>query len=216
LWGDTVPEEIMADNLIMRVFLETIENIIGPNGLKSILNYARLEKYIGQLPPDNDEKEIPMQDLHRLYLSLHEMFGNRGARSLQLRVGRENVYRGLQKRPGIARTMQLASHLVPETTKMRLALERLVKYMRESSSKSSDDFVEIQEKEECFILIQKENIESVGIQSPTPTCGVTLGIIEALVEWMTGHPHEVQEIECRAMGNSADIFRVSKKPKREN
>lgn len=208
-------EEMMADNLIMRVFMETIENIIGPNGLKSILNYAHLEKYIDQIPPDNDEKEIPVQDLHRLYLSLHEMFGNKGTHSLQLRVGRENVHRGLQKRPGIARAMQLASHLVPEITKMRIALERLTQYMKEASSHASADFVEIQEKEECFILIQKDNIESEGITSSVPACGVTLGIIEALVEWITGHPHEVREIECRAMGHSADVFEVSKKPKKE-
>ncbi|MBU7015045.1 MAG: hypothetical protein HXS52_13255 [Theionarchaea archaeon] len=211
-----MPEEIMADNLIMRVFLETIDNIIGPNGLKSILNYAHLEKYIGQLPPDNDEKEIPIQDLRKLYLSLHEMFGNKGARSLQLRVGRENVYRGLEKRPGIARAMQVASHLVPETTKMRLGLERLVKYMKESSNRSSENLVEIHEEEDWFVLIQRESIESMGITSRTPTCGVTLGIIEALIEWMTGHPHDVQEIECRAMGDQADIFRVSKKPKKKD
>jgi predicted hydrocarbon binding protein len=212
-----VPEEIKVDNLIMRVFLETIENIIGLNGLKSILNYAHLGKYIENYPPDDDKPEIPMKDLQRLYISLHEMFGNVGARSLQWRVGRQNVYRGLEKRPRIAKAMRLACRLVPETTKMRLALERLVEYMKTASSNHSDvSLVEIHEQEDCFIFIQRENLESEGIESQTPVCGVALGIIEALVEWVTGHPHEVKEIECRAMGGSADVFRISKAVKQEN
>ncbi|MGD2248843.1 MAG: 4-vinyl reductase [Candidatus Methanofastidiosia archaeon] len=204
-------EEVKTDNLIMRVFLETIENIIGPNGLKSVLNYAHLEKYIDHLPPDNDEKEIPSRDLHSLYLALYQMFGGKGAHSLQLRVGRENVYRGLKKRPGIAKTMKMASRLVPEITKMRLALERLEGYMKGASSNGADQsFVEITEQEDCFLFIQRDSIESDGITSETPICGVSQGIMEALIEWITGHTHKVEEIECRATGCSADVFKIWK------
>jgi predicted hydrocarbon binding protein len=31
-----------------------------------------------------------------------------------------------------------------------------------------------------------------------------------MVEWITGHPHKVEEIECRAMGHPADVFKVAK------
>lgn len=209
-------EGVKADNLVMRVFLETIENIIGPNGLKSLLNYAHLEKYIDNFPPDNDDPEIPVEDLGSLYMSLYEMFGNKGACTLKLRVGRENVHRGLQKRPGIARTLQVASRLVPETTKMRLALERLMEYMGDGSSHSSAPLVELKEQEDCFLLIQRENIESDGITSETPVCYIALGIIDALVAWITGHEHEIKEIQCRAMGDSADVFRIAKASRKEN
>ncbi|KYK33629.1 MAG: hypothetical protein HXS46_16705 [Theionarchaea archaeon] len=204
-------EEAKTDNLIMRVFLETIESIIGSNGLKSVLNYAHLEKYIGCLPPDNDEKEIPSEDLRSLYLTLHQMFGEKGAHGLQLRVGRENVHRGLKKRPGIARAMKVASRLVPETMKMRLGLERLAEYMKDASSVRVDpSFVGIEEQEDCFLFTQRDSLESDGITSEIPVCGVSQGIIEALIEWITGHPHSVEEIECKATGYSADVFRISK------
>jgi hypothetical protein len=33
-----MPDERKTDNFSMKVFLETIENIVGVNGLKSVLN----------------------------------------------------------------------------------------------------------------------------------------------------------------------------------
>ncbi|MBU7009779.1 MAG: hypothetical protein HXS46_03755 [Theionarchaea archaeon] len=40
-------------------------------------------------------------------------------------------------------------------------------------------------------------------------------MLQALMEWVTGHTHEVEEIECRAMGYSADVFRIAKDRKEE-
>ncbi len=205
------------DNLIMRVFLETTESIVGPNGLKSILNYGGLKGYIDSLPPDNDEPEIPLEHLRSLYVSLHEMFGDNGARTLMLRVGRENVRRGLEKRPAVAKAMRVAGHLLPEAMKMRLGLENLVGYMKKGSATDGGaSLVEIREEKDCFYLIQKENLESEGIKSDVPVCCVARGIIEALIEWITGHPHEVVEVECRAMGDPADVFKIYKEHKKEN
>lgn len=205
------------DNLIMRVFLETTESIIGPNGMKSVLNYGGLREYIDAYPPDDDVKDIPVDHLRCLYQSLHEMFGDNGARTLMLRVGRENVRRGLEKRPAIAKAMRVAGHLVPETMKMKLALERLSEYIQGASSNDADTPpIEIREEKDYFYLIQQDNLESEGITSQQPVCCVERGIIEALMEWITGHPHEVEEVECRAMGNAVDVFRVSKAPSKQS
>ncbi len=204
------------DNLIMRVFLETTESIVGLNGLKSILNYGGLSEYIGNYPPDDDVRAIPLEHLKSLYTSLHEMFGDNGAHTLMLQVGRENVRRGLEKRPAIAKTMRVAGHVLPENMKMRLGLENLLKYMG-SEDLTSDGLphAEIREEDGCFYLIQRESVESDGISSKVPVCGVSRGIIEALMEWITGHAHKVEEVECRAMGHHEDVFRISKS-KKEN
>ncbi len=82
-----------------------IESIVGYNGLKSILNYAHLEKSIISTP-DNDEVVIPLYDVKMLCCSLLEMFGRKGCCSLELPIGRENVRGGLEKRPSRAKTMQ--------------------------------------------------------------------------------------------------------------
>jgi hypothetical protein len=100
-------EERKIDNYSMRTWLKTIENIVGHGGLKSILNYARLQKYIDSFPPDSDELEIPVEDYTAFIRSLIELFGNKGARSLQIMAGKEAVRVAIQGRFGIAKAFKL-------------------------------------------------------------------------------------------------------------
>jgi predicted hydrocarbon binding protein len=203
-----------TDNFSMRMFLKTIENIVGSNGLKSILNYAHLQKYIDNFPPDNEELIIPIEDLKKLLFSLYELFGHKGAHGLQLRVGREIFRIGIEKRPRIAKTLRAAARILPENKRMYLALKKLAEYdWKAFSSHLKEPSFEIQEKEDCFLIIDKDRYESEGIKSDTPVCGVYIGAAEAIVEWITGHSHEVEEIECRALGHSADIFKIVKASK---
>ncbi len=203
--------ERKTDNFTMMVFLEATKDIIGLNGLKSVLNYAKLGKYIDNMPPDNEELAIPLADLQGFLLSLNELFGSRGARSLQLRVGRELFRFGIQKRPTVSKTLQFAARLLPENKRIHLVLEELAKYdWKAFSSHLREPPFELMEKEDCFLLIEKDRFESEGIASQIPVCGTLAGTIEAMVEWITGHPHKVEEIECRAMGFSREMFRIEK------
>ncbi len=204
-----------TDNFTMRAFLETVQNIVGPNGLKSILNYAQLGKYIDNFPPDNEELEVPLEDLQGLYHSLIELFGSKGARSLQLRVGWGNVQRGFERRAKTMKAIQFAARLVPETRKIRLILEKLIEYDEKAYAHSGQNLIELREEQDCFLIIHRDRFESEGFTSQSPVCGDFVGTIEALVEWITGHPHEVEEIECRATGHPADVFRVSKARKED-
>ena len=202
-----------TDNFSMRIYLETIQSIVGSNGLRSILNYALLEKYIDNFPPDNDSVEVPLEDLKILCHSLLELFGCRGARSLQLWIGRENVRRSLEKRPRIARAVQIACYLVPEPKKMRVGLENLIETMKQrytSELYAPDERIELREEGDYFLLIERDGWESEDVMSQTPVCDIYVGIIKALIEWITGHVHEVREVECRAMGHPADVFRIAK------
>ncbi len=203
---------IRIDNFIMRTYLETIESIVGYNGLKSILNYGNLQKYINCFPPPNNEKVIAEEDLRRLYFSLIELFGHKGAYGLQIKVGRENVKRGLAKLPKIARILRIASLFVPESKKIRIGLEKFIETIEKRSIYPSGTvpILELQEKEDSFILIFRKYWESKGVISLTPVCGILVGTIEALTEWITGHPHQVEEIECAAMGHPADVIKVFK------
>lgn len=205
-----------SDNIMMRIWLETIENIVGPNGLKAILNHAQLQKYIDNLPPDNDEMEIPLEDIKNLRLSLFELFGGKGAWGLQLRVGQKITYSFIEKRPGIAKATKIATSLLSETKKMRIALEHYKKEAEQRISSSLDTSrYELLEEKDYFLFIDRDNYMSEGVSSQTPICGVTVGNFQSMMEWITGHYHEVEEIECRAMGHSADVIKIWKTRKEE-
>lgn len=200
-----------TDNFVMRIYLETIQNIIGPNGLKSILNYSNLPKYIDSFPPYNDELEIPAEELRTLFLSLYEVFGGRGVRGLQLRVGRENARVGIEKRSAIAKSPKAAARLVPETRKIKLLLKKFVEESNKRFTSQLDvPLLELQEEDDNFLIIHRDRFESEGVSSQMPVCNVFVGNLQYTIEWITRHPHEVEEIECRALGHPTDVFRISK------
>lgn len=204
-------ERRKIDNFSMRIWLETIGNVVGTGGLNSVLNYAHLQKYIDNPPPDNDELEIPAEDYTDFTRSLLELFGNKGAHSLQLRTGREFVQIGVKKRPGIVKALQLGSRLIPEIKRMHLVLE---KWTEESEKRFPSLLykprIELKEEETYFLLTDKDHPESDGITSARSVCGIYVGILQAMIEWITGHTHPVEEVECRALGGMFDVFRISK------
>lgn len=207
-------EKRKTNNYSMRIYLETIESIVGSHGLKSILNYGHLEKYIDNFPPFNNRLEIPLKDLQDLCWSLLELFGRNGVRSLQLRVGRQIIQKSLEKHSLILKILLFVRFLAPEHKRMKFALKKLMTVVEKcyppDTSVSQKNRLELQEEKDCFIIIFKDNWESENILSQMPVCGVTVGSIEAFIQWVTGHAHAVQEIECRAMGHPADVFRILK------
>ena len=211
---NSVPEVRKTDNITMRLWLETVENVVGSNGLKSILNYAQLKHFIDSFPPDNDNQEIPLEDLRKFYLALHDLFGQKGARSLQLRIGREFIRIGTEKRPTLAKALRLSTRLVPETKRIQLALQKYADiYDERQPSLTYHPRIEVKEEDEYFLLIDKDNFESEGLSSDVPVCNTCVGRLQYIMEWITGHPHHIEEIECRAMGHPFDIFKISKAPK---
>ena len=204
-------EQRKIENFVMEIYLNTLESIVGSNGLKSILNYAHLEKYIDSIPPNDKRKEIPLRDLQAIFSSLYELFGQRGVRGLQLRVGRENARIGIEGRSSIAKPLMVATRLIPETRRMRLLLEKVVEQSNQVyTSQLGEVPVELQETEDYFLIIHKDRFESEGITSDVPVCNVFVGNLQHTLEWITGYSHKVEEIECRALGHPADVFRIEK------
>jgi predicted hydrocarbon binding protein len=75
-------------NQFARITLEAMQEVMGENGLKGILQIAGLNQLIGNFPPYNLEKEFDFADYTAINVAFDEMFGPRGARGLLLRAGR--------------------------------------------------------------------------------------------------------------------------------
>lgn len=207
-------KEKKVDNFLMRSWLESVQSVVGLNGLKSILNYAHLEKYIDNFPPDNDKTETPITDVQSLFRSLHEIFGRKGTRSLSLRTGRTFAGKAIEGRPKLSKAVQLAARFVPESKKMYLVLEKLAElYEKMITSHSEVTPAEVKEEKDYFLIIFREHFESEDVIAEVPVCDVFLGMLQYLMEWITGHEHAVEEIECRAMGHPADVFKIAKAKK---
>ncbi len=83
-------------NLIARIYLQSIEEVMGKNGLNANLNMARLPYLIDPYPQGNWGKEFDSADYSALNQALENMCGPRGGMGLALRAGRASFARGLQ------------------------------------------------------------------------------------------------------------------------
>ncbi len=202
--------ERMGDNYTMRTSLITIEDIVGENGLKSVLNYAHLEKYINNFPPDNDDVVIPWEDFSKLLHSLSELFGEKGSRSLKLRVGREFGRKVLEGRSALSAALKASTRLLPEKKRVHFILDGFRKESEKKFPSPIGERLQLIEEGDCFLYTDRDYYGSEGITSETPVCDAYAGLLQYLVEWIAGHPYKVEEIECRAMGNPSDVFRISR------
>ena len=202
-----------TDNFSMRVYLETIQDIVGTHGLKSVLNYAHLETYIDNFPPSNSNVEIPLEDLQHLCRSLLELFGQRGIRSLQMQVGQQIILKSLEKQPWIMKVILPVRFLIPERRRLRFGLKKLIEAV-ERKYPPSDELqgpeLNLEEGKDGFVIIYGNNWESEDVLSQSPVCHSTVGSIKGFAEWTTGHAYDVREVECRAIGHPADVFEISK------
>lgn len=213
LWlmgGDLMPQRI--DNFILRKWLETLQDIVGEHGLKTILNYAHLEQYVDSFPPDDDQGAIPVEHLQSLYRAILDLFGHKGARSLQLNVGRKVMERMVKSRPAITIPVKTAARIFPEPRRIRMTLEKFIdQSLERAPTAMGKERYELKEEDDYFLFIDHDYEGSEGVTSDKPICGFLVGMLDYAVEWITGNPHKVEEIECRAMGSPCDVIRIWKK-----
>jgi predicted hydrocarbon binding protein len=199
-----------TDNLVLRLTLETIQKELGTSMLKNILNRAHLQKYIDAFPPDNDELAIPLEELHRIQLALFEILGYKGSRGLMVLIGEEISRNGVEKRSKMTNVFKMSLKLFSESKKIKMLLNFLVKQSEQRYTIDINPCVEVVEKEDSFLFIHKQWHTSEGVTGDKPVCNDLVGMIKYLVEWITGNKHEIEEIECRATGDKADVIRIAK------
>ena len=75
-------------NLMGRIYIQALEEVMGKNGLNALLNLAGLSHLIDNYPPGNLNREFDFADFTGLSQGIIEMYGPRGGRGLALRSGR--------------------------------------------------------------------------------------------------------------------------------
>ncbi|NJN96719.1 MAG: 4-vinyl reductase, partial [Anaerolineales bacterium] len=81
-------EERPMPNAALRVLLEAIEEVMGENGTKAVLNAGNLGKYINSYPPKNLDMAATFAEYGAIEDAVEDFYGPRGARAMLLRIGR--------------------------------------------------------------------------------------------------------------------------------
>ena len=124
-------------NKIARIYLEVLEDIMGRNGLNSVLHKAGLANLIDNYPPNNLRKAFDFAEFSALNQALDDTYGRRGGRVFALRGGKASVQAGLQAFGAAVGISGLAMKMLPLPAKVRVGLVGMAKIFSTFSDQSS-------------------------------------------------------------------------------
>lgn len=197
-------------NLIARIYLQAMEEVMGKNGLNAILNMAKLSHLIDNFPPANWDKGFDFAHYAALNQALEDMYGPRGGRGLALRAGRASFARGLQGFGALHNMGDLALKTVPLSIKLKIGLPAMARVFSQVSDQSS----RIEEQPNGnFIYVIEQCPVCWGRKSGKPICHAAVGLLQESLRWVSGGKEfRVEEIGCVATGDATCDFLVFKDP----
>jgi len=201
-----MPEERPMPNAALRVLLEAIEDVMGANGTKAVLNAGGLSNYIDNFPPKNLDMEATFAEYGGVQQAVEDFYGPRGARAMLLRIGRATFQFGLRDQPAILGLAGVALKALPEKTRMKLILERMAKAAQDRVNQPTS----LREEDDAFYFIVNECPCHWRPPHEKPCCYVTVGVLMEAMAWITGKLHKVEEVACISSGASNCVYRIPK------
>jgi predicted hydrocarbon binding protein len=206
-----MPEHRPMPNAALRVLLEAIEDVMGENGTKAVLNAGGLSNYIDNFPPKSLEMEANFAEYGAAQQAVEDFYGPRGARAMLLRIGRATFQFGLRDQPAILGLAGIALKALPEKTRMKLILDRMAKAAEERVNQPTI----VREEADAFYFIVEECPCRWRPPHDKPCCYVTVGVLMEAMAWITGKLHKVEEVACISNGASGCVYRIAKEATEE-
>jgi predicted hydrocarbon binding protein len=196
-------------NLIAKIYLEAIEEVMGTNGTKALLNMAHMQHLIDNFPPGNLSKEFDFADFAHLNEAMEMMYGPRGGRALALRAGRKAFAQGLSNFGAMVGIADRTFRLLPLSIKLKVGLRA----MATAFSSTSDQISYVKEEPDHFIYVIERCPVCWDRQADSPICHAAMGIIQEALDWGSGGKRfKTAEVTCIAKGDPTCNFFIPKQP----
>lgn len=196
-------------NKFARIYLMSMEEIMGQNGVNAILRLAGLEHLKGNYPPDNLDKEFDFSYFTALQVALETMYGPRGGRGLALRAGRATFAEALKGFGALAGVGDLAFKVLPLQQKLKIGLPAMANIF----SQFSDQVSNVHEEEDKFVYTIERCPMCWERKADRPVCYAGQGLLQEGLRWVSGgHEFKVDMTTCIAKGDDMARYVIFKEP----
>ena len=196
-------------NRIGRLYLQSLTDVLGRDGMNALLNHAQLTRFIDQLPSDDLERGFDFANFSNIDQALQEVYGPRGGRRLALESGREVFRRGLGEFGPLVGATDLVFRVLPLSTKIRIGLPLLSRIF----TQFTDQITRVESFSDFHLYYIDRCPVCWGREGHEPLCHLAGGVLEASLSWVSGGKHfPVEEIECQALGAESCVFKITPQP----
>lgn len=208
---DPVADLPMVDAYLLWA-LQAAEQVIGTQGLTTILRRSGLERLINNYPPDLPvaSGQFTFDDYGTLCAGLIEVYGYSG-KNMMLRIGRLSAELAVLKQRELFDLAKLDSaRELPLELNLRAGLEVLQTGYQAMMPHMQ---YRLEDHGAAWAYITDTCPMCAGQQASQAMCWLFSGVLQEAAHWQTGKLFEVQEVACRALGDPACVWEISKKPK---
>ncbi|HKG55424.1 MAG TPA: 4-vinyl reductase [Anaerolineales bacterium] len=197
-------EDAMIINSLVRQALTSAQEVMGDNGLNAVLRTSGLERFIGNLPPNNLEPSIQASQYAKLNQAIEDFYGRAGKGMLR-RVGKASFQYAVREQAALLGVAGVALKLLPERQRIKFILNGMVDALKKSNPQVD---ARVDESGERLAYIESTCAICHSRHSETPICYLYVGSIGEAVQWATGKEHQIIETHCLAKGDPYCRFEV--------
>jgi predicted hydrocarbon binding protein len=177
----------------VRVLMDAAEQVIGTNGLKSLLNYAMMPHLMEEKPDYGFEKTFTNVEYSRIIVSFYELLGVPGAKAVFRIIGKLIAVR--------VRDMGLLDQYkdLPAQQKLFKAVELYTVVSGRGTVEIRDDRIVFDNPlcSTCF-----------NLKNDVPICTVINGFLDELAAWAGYKGLRAAETRCKAVGHETCLYEI--------
>lgn len=192
-----------------RIILQALEEVLGRDGIQSVLHLASLNSLLETYPARSNERTFPFESVSRIQSALEQAYGPRGGRGVALRVGRACFKYGLKEYGSQLGLTEMAFRLLPLPTKLRVGIRSFA----ELFNKHTDQIVRLEETGTKFLWHIDRCPLCWDRHEAEPACQLAVGLLQDSAYWLSGGKiFSIEETACIARGDPACTMEIEKKP----
>jgi len=206
--------DLKLPNGYMLWAMEAMTDMVGGDGLNTVLAKANLSHLIGAPPPNNMELgNVTFGEFAEFGAAMLELHGRAG-KGLVNRIGRYMAKKTLEEMPGFFELAGGALKLLPTNKQLAAALQQMkLGFTKIYQPAGIELHLNIEEKNGKFIYSSCECPSCAGKQTDEPICHLWVGVIEEGAAWVSGgKKFNVRQVAARSMGAPACAWEIDVAP----
>jgi bacteriochlorophyll 4-vinyl reductase len=197
-------EDAVIVNALVRQALISAQEVMGENGINTVLRTAGLAQFIGAFPPDDLKPAVRTIEYARLNEVIEQFYGRAGKGMLR-RIGKASFQYGLREQPALLGVASAAIKLLPQRQRVRFILSSLINALKKTNPQVE---AWVDESQPNLAYVERTCAICYGRKSDAPICHLYVGTIAEAVRWATDQEYEVRETHCVAKGDDFCRFEV--------
>jgi predicted hydrocarbon binding protein len=191
-------------NALVRQALVAAQEVMGVNGLNAVLRSSGLERFIGNLPPDDLNPGVSTLEYARFNEAIEAFYG-RGGRGMLKRIGKASFQYAVREQAALLGLAGVALKLLPARQRILFILNSMVNALKKTNPQVE---AWVEEKAGKIAYVERTCAICYERRSVQPVCHLYIGSIGEAVRWATGTDYGIQETHCIAKGDGYCRFEI--------